>query len=291
MPPMRTAPCVTGARPAIRLSSTVLPTPLGPVRATCSPAATCRSRSLNSGWAPGWAKVMPRNPTAWACMACMAWTGAAWALAACVACPTSAATSSAPGSGTPCCAIASSAFSAASPAARSCQTADNSRSGSKKLGASSSTNSPSPSVSCRPQLPNSNVPSRWKPMYTATIATPSAENSSSTADDKKAMRKTAMVRACSARALCRSRRAVASTAPSARSVARPRSLSSKKACMSPRAPSCAWLAACARQPTRAMKIGISGAATSSTSAAAHEHQATAGSRTSGTATQRQRAVG
>jgi hypothetical protein len=48
-------------------------------------------------------------------------------------------------------------------------------------------------------VPKPSVPSRWKPTYAATIATPSAENSSSTADERKAMRSTAMVR-CAATA-------------------------------------------------------------------------------------------
>ncbi|RYE95878.1 MAG: hypothetical protein EOO78_22650, partial [Oxalobacteraceae bacterium] len=53
------------------------------------------------------------------------------------------------------------------------------RSGSKNAGASSSTNRPSASVNRLPQLPGPISPSRWKPTYTATSATPSAENSSS----------------------------------------------------------------------------------------------------------------
>ena len=52
---------------------------------------------------------------------------------------------------------------------------------------------------------------------------------------------------------------------------------------------CASLAALARQPTMAMKSGISGAATSSTSAATHERLATATRMTIGTTVARQRA--
>ncbi|MCY1519421.1 hypothetical protein D9M68_541720 [compost metagenome] len=103
------------------------------------------------------------------------------------------------------------------------------------------------------------------------------------------MRSTAIVRWRSDWAEAPSRSAVASTASSARSVARPRRRSSRKAFMPPISTICASLAALARQPTMAMKIGISGAATSSTSAAANENQATAARRKSGTTVARQRA--
>ncbi len=59
--------------------------------------------------------------------------------------------------------------------------------------------------------------------------------------------------------------------------------------MPPASTSCASLAAWARQPTMAMKSGISGAATSSTSAATHEKPATTGRIASGTTIARQRA--
>ena len=84
------------------------------------------------------------------------------------------------------------------------------------------------------------------------------------------MRSTAIVRRRSPCAASPSRSAVASTAPSARRLARPRRRSSRKACMPPASTMCASLAARARQPTMAMKSGISGAATSRIAAATHE---------------------
>ena len=59
--------------------------------------------------------------------------------------------------------------------------------------------------------------------------------------------------------------------------------------MSPASIICASLAAFARQPTTAMKIGISGAAINNTSAATHDRLATARTITSGTTVARQRA--
>ena len=103
------------------------------------------------------------------------------------------------------------------------------------------------------------------------------------------MRSTAIVRRRSDWAAPSSRRAVASTASSARSVARPRRRSSRNAFMPPASTICASLAALARQPTMAMNIGISGAATSRINAATQDHQHTSGRITSGTTVARQRA--
>ena len=59
--------------------------------------------------------------------------------------------------------------------------------------------------------------------------------------------------------------------------------------MPPSSTICASLAALARQPTMAMKSGISGAATSSTAAATQDRQATTATMTGGTTVARQRA--
>ena len=111
------------------------------------------------------------------------------------------------------------------------------------------------------------------------MATPSAENSSSTAEDRKAMRSTFIVRWRRSSALARNRRAVACTLPRARSVGSPRSRSSRKAFMLLICSHCASLAARARQPTSTMNSGMRGAAVISTAAAAQLYHAT-GSRIS-----------
>ena len=92
------------------------------------------------------------------------------------------------------------------------------------------------------------------------MATPSAENNSSTADDKKAMRSTRMVRTRRLWAWAPSCSVVACTAPRPRKVDKPRKRSSKNEFMSPSWTNCSSLAALARQPTIAMNMGIRGAA-------------------------------
>ena len=103
------------------------------------------------------------------------------------------------------------------------------------------------------------------------------------------MRNTAIVRWRSACAASRRRKAVASTAPSARKVLRPRKRSSKNAFSPPSSSMCASLAALARQPTSAMNKGIKGAASTSTSAATQESVATVMAMTGSTSITRQRA--
>ncbi|MNL21175.1 hypothetical protein D3C87_1424500 [compost metagenome] len=114
------------------------------------------------------------------------------------------------------------------------------------------------------------------------MATPRAAKSSSTAEDRKAIRRTAIVRFLRFSASVRRRPAVRSTASSARIVSRPRRRSSRKAFMLPVSASCFSLAAFACQPISAMKSGIVGMESNRTSAAIQVNGRIASTKTKGT---------
>ena len=241
--------------------------------ATCSPGATCKSKPSKTGRLARDAETQALNVHRRGARAVVPGNDKAG----------DSLRPRPPGKATPSAARRSSASSAASPAARSCQTAASSRSGSKKAGASSRMK---------------------KPCAQGEPAAPGAENQAGPADESRhrpppsprpaprtvrapptTERRCAAPPWCAARSACaasRRRSAVASTASSARSVASPRRRSSRKAFIPPISTICASLAALARQPTSAMKNGISGAANNSTSAATQDSGSTASRITGGT---------
>ncbi|OFJ46910.1 hypothetical protein BA896_017570 [Janthinobacterium lividum] len=52
-PPMRISPPLAGSKPANNESKVVLPAPLAPSKATCSPACTVKSKPSNTRASPG----------------------------------------------------------------------------------------------------------------------------------------------------------------------------------------------------------------------------------------------
>lgn len=125
-------PALTGSKPAMVASRVDLPQPLVPVTARCSPDCRMSDRPLKTGcWLP----------------ACCT----ASSLRLSRALPGGAVLRS--GNETPRSVRRTIASMAEVPAARSCQTADSSRSGSKKVGARSRMKSPSPRLKRAPHAP------------------------------------------------------------------------------------------------------------------------------------------